>query len=588
MPSDEKYDMIGSTKEKREKQAKRFLKIHFKRKGKRNKKIGEFYRNIKFSYQEGELKFVIIILTFIAFTGLVALISWYKTREENLSTKEGYFLAGRGLTGLVIAGSLEMTNLSTEQLVGQAGQSYSTNMGAMSWSVNASIALLALALIFLPKYLKAGITTIPEFLEVRFDRTTKQIISFLFLLGYMLTYLPTVLYSGALAFNQIFHLDQLFGITTYQSIAILCVAIGVIGSIYAIFGGLKAVAVSDTVNGVGLLIGGLLIPILSICILGNGSFLAGIQDFITNVPAEKFNAVNPANALPPMIPWPVLFLGMLFNNLFYWCTNQSIIQRTLAAKNLAQAQRGAVFTAFLKLLDPFFITICGLLAYRFFGDGLANSDLAYPSLITTVVPTWLLGIIAAVLFGAILSSFNSALNSCVTLYTLDFHRPLFNRTASDAHLVSVGKRVGTGLAVVSICVAPFVSNAPSGLYDFLQECFGFYSMPILAIVLVGFYTKRVPACAPKITLVVHVILYSISKFLPLNVHYLYVLSVLFPVDLALMLLIGKLKPRDTDFILEDSKAVDLTPWKYVKPAALTCFILMLCVYALFSPIGLAR
>ena len=588
MPSDEKYDMIGSTKEKREKQAKRFLKIHFKRKGKRNKKMGRFYRNIKFSYQEGELKFVIIILTFIAFTGLVALISWYKTKEENLSTKEGYFLAGRGLTGLVIAGSLEMTNLSTEQLVGQAGQSYSTNMGAMSWSVNASIALLALALIFLPKYLKAGITTIPEFLEVRFDRTTKQIISFLFLLGYMLTYLPTVLYSGALAFNQIFHLDQLFGITTYQSIAILCVAIGVIGSIYAIFGGLKAVAVSDTVNGVGLLIGGLLIPILSICILGNGSFLAGIQDFITNVPAEKFNAVNPANALPPMIPWPVLFLGMLFNNLFYWCTNQSIIQRTLAAKNLAQAQRGAVFTAFLKLLDPFFITICGLLAYRFFGDGLANSDLAYPSLITTVVPNWLLGIIAAVLFGAILSSFNSALNSCVTLYTLDFHRPLFNRTASDAHLVSVGKRVGTGLAVVSICVAPFVSNAPSGLYDFLQECFGFYSMPILAIVLVGFYTKRVPACAPKITLVVHVILYSISKFLPLNVHYLYVLSVLFPVDLALMLLIGKLKPRDTDFILEDSKAVDLTPWKYVKPAALTCFILMLCVYALFSPIGLAR
>ena len=531
---------------------------------------------------------MIIILTFIAFTGLVALISWYKTKEENLSTKEGYFLAGRGLSGLVIAGSLEMTNLSTEQLVGQAGQSYSTNMGAMSWSVNASIALLALALIFLPKYLKAGITTIPEFLEVRFDRTTKQIISFLSLLGYMLTYLPTVLYSGALAFNQIFHLDQLFGITTYQSIAILCVAIGVIGSIYAIFGGLKAVAVSDTVNGVGLLIGGLLIPILSICILGNGSFLAGIQDFITNVPAEKFNAVNPANALPPMIPWPVLFLGMLFNNLFYWCTNQSIIQRTLAAKNLAQAQRGAVFTAFLKLLDPFFITICGLLAYRFFGDGLANSDLAYPSLITTVVPNWLLGIIAAVLFGAILSSFNSALNSCVTLYTLDFHRPLFNQTASDSHLVRVGKRVGTGLAIVSICVAPFVSNAPSGLYDFLQECFGFYSMPILAIVLVGFYTKRVPACAPKITLVVHVILYSISKFLPLNVHYLYVLSVLFPVDLALMLLIGKLKPRATDFILEDSKAVDLTPWKYVKPAALTCFILMLCVYALFSPIGLAR
>lgn len=531
---------------------------------------------------------LIILLSFIAFTALVALISWYKTREDNLSTQEGYFLAGRGLTGLVIAGSLEMTNLSTEQLVGQAGQSYSTNMGAMSWSVNASLALLALALIFLPKYLKAGITTIPEFLEVRFDRTTKQIISFLFLLGYMLTYLPTVLYSGALAFNQIFHLDALLGITTFQSIALLCVGIGVIGSIYAIFGGLKAVAVSDTVNGVGLLIGGLLVPILAICILGNGSFFAGIQDFITNVPAEKFNSINPVNALPPMIPWPVLFLGMLFNNLFYWCTNQSIIQRALAAKNLAQAQRGAIFTAFLKLLDPFFITICGLLAFRIFGDSLTNSDLAYPMLITSVIPTWLLGVMAAVLFGAILSSFNSALNSCVTLYTLDFHRPLFNQTASDAHLVSVGKRVGTGLAIVSICVAPFVINAPSGLYDFLQECFGFYSMPILAIVLVGFYSKRVPACAPKITLIVHVILYSVSKFLPIDVHYLYVLSVLFPVDLLLMLVIGKIKPRAVDFELQDAKAVDLTPWKYVKPAAIACFLVMLCVYALFSPLGLAR
>ena len=309
---------------------------------------------------------MIIILTFIAFTGLVALISWYKTKEENLSTKEGYFLAGRGLTGLVIAGSLEMTNLSTEQLVGQAGQSYSTNMGAMSWSVNASIALLALALIFLPKYLKAGITTIPEFLEVRFDRTTKQIISFLFLLGYMLTYLPTVLYSGALAFNQIFHLDQLFGITSYQSIAILCVAIGVIGSIYAIFGGLKAVAVSDTVNGVGLLIGGLLIPILSICILGNGSFLAGIQDFITNVPAEKFNAVNPANALPPMIPWPVLFLGMLFNNLFYWCTNQSIMQRVLGAKNLKEAQKGSLLTGLTCVFCPIFLVAPDVIRFIYY------------------------------------------------------------------------------------------------------------------------------------------------------------------------------------------------------------------------------
>lgn len=530
---------------------------------------------------------MLTLITFIAFTVLVAAVSWYRTRDDKLDTKEGYFLAGRGLSGLVIAGSLEMTNLSTEQLVGQSGQSYAANMSAMNWSVGSCIALLALALIFLPRYLKAGITTIPEYLEQRFDTTTKRIISFLFLLGYLLTYLPTVLYSGALAFNQIFHIDQLLNITSFQAIAILCAGLGIIGSIYAIFGGLKAVAVSDTVNGVGLMIGGFLVPILAICILGGGNFFTGIQDFITNVPAEKFNSISPADAVPPMVPWPLLFTGMLFNNLFYWCTNQSIIQRALAGKSLKESQKGAIFTAFLKLLDPFFITICGLLAFRYFGPDLSTADLAYPSLLAEVTPNWLLGLMAGVLFGAILSSFNSALNSCVTLYTLDFHRPMFNPECPDSHLVRVGKRFGTVLAVISICVAPFVINAPSGLYDFLQDCFGFYAESILAVILVGFYSKRVPAIAPKITLIAHAVVYGLIHFIPYNCHYLYIRGGLFIMDICIMLIIGKLRPRETPFELQDAGVVNLTPWKLAKPMAVICLAAMLGVYWLFSPLGLA-
>ena len=219
-----------------------------------------------------------------------------------------------------------------------------------------------------------------------------------------------------------------------------------------------------------------------------------------------------------------------------------------------------------------------------------NTDAAYPMLVSEVLPDWLLGFFAAVLFGAILSSFNSALNSCVTLYTLDFHRPLINKTCDDAHLVKIGKYFGTGLAVISIVVAPFVINAPSGLYDFLQDCFGFYSMPILATVICGFYSKRIPALAPKVTLIAHVILYALSHLLPyvgINVHYLWILSVLFIVDMLIMWAIGKWKPRETDFVLEDVGAVDLTPWKYAKPASVICFICMLGVYWLFSPLGLA-
>ena len=186
-----------------------------------------------------------IIFSFILFTVLVAIISWYKTRDEQLDTQDGYFLAGRSLTGPVIAGSLMMTNLSTEQLVGQAGQSYSTNMGPMAWEATSCIALIILAFVLLPKYLKMGMTTIPEFLEQRFDATLRRLICVLLLLGYLLTYLPTVLYSGALVFNQIFGISDLLHVPQLMGVTLTATAIGIIGAIYAIFGGLKAVAVSD-------------------------------------------------------------------------------------------------------------------------------------------------------------------------------------------------------------------------------------------------------------------------------------------------------------------------------------------------------
>lgn len=542
------------------------------------------------------------VCTFVGFTALVALVAWWMTRGDDLSTQDGYFLAGRQLTGPVIAGSLMLTNLSTEQLIGQTGQSFSTNMGPIAWEVTSCVTLIMLAFIFLPKYLKMGLTTVPEFLEKRYDTTTKRLVSLMFLLGYLLTYLPTVLYSGALVFNQIFEIDERLGVSQLQGVTVTAVAIGIIGACYAIFGGLKAVAVSDTINGVGLIIGGFMLPIFGVLMLGNDNFIAGLNDLITKVPAFKFNAINPVNAQAPMIPWPVLFSGMLVNNLFYWCTNQAIIQRALGARNLKEAQKGAILAGILKCCGPFFITICGIIAYRmsmdpsegfFTAKQIANlattSDLAYPTLVLTVLPKPLLGFFAAVLFGAILSSFNSALNSSVTLYTLDIHRPLFNPKATDAHLVKVGKIFGTILAIVSIAVSPVVSFAPSGLYDFLQSCFGFFNVPILAAVILGLFTKRVPAIAPKVSLVLHIILYSISKVIPglQNVHYLYVLAVLFIVNILVMLLIGKYHPRPTAFVIEDAGVVDLTPWKYAKPVAVIALCIMVSVYILYSPLGLA-
>lgn len=540
-----------------------------------------------------------IVITFILFTALVAVIAAVKTREENLDTQDGYFLAGRSLTGPVIAGSLMLTNLSTEQLVGQAGQTYATNMGPMAWESTSCIALILLAFVFVPRYLKMGLTTIPEFLEQRYDSGLRKLITLLLLLGYLLTYLPTVLYSGALVFNQIFNISGLLQVSELQGVTITATAIGIVGAIYAIFGGLKAVAVSDTVNGIGLIIGGIALPVITVCAFGHGSFVDGIHNFIDLIPAEKFNAINPANAQAPMIPWPVLFTGMVVNNLFYWATNQTIIQRALGAKNLAEAQKGAIYAAALKIITPLFIAICGLLVFYMAHNGLLSgdqvaalektSDLAYPTLIITMMPKPLLGFFAAVLFGAILSSFNSALNSCITLYTLDLHRPLFNPNASDKHLVRIGKRFGIVLAIISICIAPAVSLAPSGLYDFLQSCFGFFNVPILATVIIGMFTKYTPPIAPKAGLVLHVVLYSLTKtpLFPIHCHYLYVLFFLFVFQIAFQLIMGKVRPTAQPYVMKDAQVVDMAPWKHGKKAAIICIVLMLALYTLFSPIGLA-
>lgn len=540
-----------------------------------------------------------IVITFILFTALVAVIAAVKTREENLDTQDGYFLAGRSLTGPVIAGSLMLTNLSTEQLVGQAGQTYATNMGPMAWESTSCVALILLAFVFVPRYLKMGLTTIPEFLEQRYDSGLRKLITLLLLLGYLLTYLPTVLYSGALVFNQIFDISGLLHVSELQGVTITATAIGIVGAIYAIFGGLKAVAVSDTINGIGLIIGGIALPVITVCAFGHGSFVDGIHNFINLIPAEKFNAINPANAQAPMIPWPVLFTGMVVNNLFYWATNQAIIQRALGAKNLAEAQKGAIYAAALKIITPLFIAICGLLVFYMAHNGLLSgdqvaalektSDLAYPTLIITMLPKPLLGFFAAVLFGAILSSFNSALNSCVTLYTLDLHRPLFNPNASDEYLVRIGKRFGIVLAIISICIAPVVSLAPSGLYDFLQSCFGFFNVPILATVIIGMFTKYTPPIAPKAGLVLHVVLYSLTKtpLFPIHCHYLYVLFFLFVFQIAFQLIMGKVRPTAQPYVMKDAQVVDMAPWKHGKKAAIICIVLMLALYTLFSPIGLA-
>jgi SSS family solute:Na+ symporter len=524
------------------------------------------------------------IVSFIGFTILVAVIAYLSTRKTDENTSDGYFLGGRSLTAGVIAGSLLLTNLSTEQIVGLNGNAYSDGILVMAWETLAAIAMVICAIYLLPRYLKGGISTIPTYLERRFDTTTKAMTSGLFLSGYAIVLLPIVLYSGSVAISGMFDLPGKLGISEWASIWVCVWIIGLIGSIYAIFGGLKAVAVSDSINAIGLLIGGLLIPIFGLyAISDDGSIFGGIAKLTAEHP-EKFNAIGSESS---SIPFATIFTGMVLVQLFYWGTNQQIIQRALAAKNLKEGQKGVMLAAVFKILGPLIVVLPGIIAFHMFDGQLERADQAYPKLVAEVLPAALVGFFAAVLFGAILSSFNSALNSCVTLFGLDIYKQYINKDAPESKVVAVGKRFGIGLALFSMIIAPYLFYASDGLFGYLQQVNGAYSIPILSVIIIGFLTKRVPAVAAKAGIIFAFIVYVVYiiaqrgfgvEWLP---HMLHMQAITFVLTIALMLIIGSVKPREADYVQKYTNEVDITSWKYVKPVGLVITLIVISTYIIF-------
>ncbi|MGB1450482.1 MAG: solute:sodium symporter family transporter, partial [Marinirhabdus sp.] len=510
--------------------------------------------------------------------------AYVASRKTNEKSADGYFLGGRSLTAVVIAGSLLLTNLSTEQIVGLNGQAFSEGILVMAWETLAAIAMVVTALFLLPRYLKGGITTVPTYLERRYDKGTKAITSALFLSGYMVVLLPIVLYSGALAISTMFNVPEALGISETASLWLCVLGIGIIGSIYAIFGGLKAVAVSDTVNAIGLLIGGLMIPLFGLWAVGDGSMSEGISNLTTKLPEKFVAAGGPSSS----IPFATIFTGMMLVQLFYWGTNQAIIQRALGAKNLVEGQKGLMLAAFIKILGPLIVVLPGIIAFYLFNGQLSNPDQAYPALVREVLPAYLVGFFAAVLFGAILSSFNSALNSSVTLFGVDIYKEYINKNADERTVVRKGKTFGVFLAIASMVIAPFIAQAPDGLFGYLQEVNGCYSIPILTIIVVGFLTKRVPAIAAKVAIASGVVLYSISQFVLAPKyggdypHFLHVMAILFVFNVLIMLAIGYFKPRKTAYVQNYTEQVDITTWKYVKPVGALIVAIVVFTYIYFQ------
>lgn len=528
---------------------------------------------------------VFAITSFAVILVIIYCYAYFRSRKVDKTNTEGYFLGGRSLVWTTMGMSIVMTNLSTEHLVGQNGQSYAAGMEVMAWEVTAAIAIVLFAWVFLPRYLKYGINTISDFIEVRYDTVTKRIVSILFMFTYTVSFMPVVLYSGALIFNDIFNIDAALGVNSITAVVIVAAVIGSVGVFYLFTGGLSLIAHSDFVYGIGFAIAGITVAVLGFIALGDNSFLAGVDVMLTES-SDRLNAWGDLDSA--IVPWPALFFGMLFNNLYFWCTNQMIVQKSLAAKSLKEAQKGTMFVGVFKIFGIFFLVVPGIIAYNMFGGDM-QMDLAYPALVSAVLPEWTLGIFGAVVFGAIMSSFIGALNATVTLFSLDFYKPVINKQATNRQIARMGRILTIVIGVIVIIIAPLISLFPQGLFAVIQEFNGLYNMPLLAIILVGFFSKKTSALGAKITFIFHVVAYSFSSLVLTEIHYLYVWSVLFILDLLILYTFSRMKPDRSDFEFEKYQSkVDLTPWKHSKWVGTLLLLLVIGMYVIFSPLVLAR
>ncbi len=539
--------------------------------------------------------FTVTIISFLLFTFLVAAGTWLLVRNKENTSQEGFFLAGRSLTFPVIAGSLLLTNLSTEQLVGLNGSAFKEGMSVMAWEVVAVVALVLMALCFLPKFLRAGITTVPEYLRLRFNDTTGAVCNLIVLLSYMVILLPIILYTGARGMLDILDLGNIIGVTNeVVQLYILVIAVALIGGAYAVFGGLRSCAVSDTLNGIGLLIGGFLIAYFAFDALDAGGFSADLAAFRQGGGSR----VNSIGANDSEAPFFALFTGILLIHTFYWCTNQQIIQRTLGAKSLAEGQKGVLLTGFLKLLGPLYLVIPGMIAAILFTKGtlhipvdpetgLAVSDKAYGALVNMVLPAPLKGFFAAVLLGAILSSFNSVLNSTCTLFSLEVYKKYISPGADDKKVVRIGQYFGFAVTVAAIIIAPMLMKAGS-IFGYLQSMNGLTFIPLLAVVVVAMFSKKVPAAAANTVLICGIVLNALGYFVsPFKewaaaVGQFHFVAMVFALMVFAMLLWGVIAPMQHPFEDKDAKVTDLTPWKYLYPVSAVLLVVIALIYASFA------
>jgi len=477
---------------------------------------------------------------------MMAIGVWIAYRNKAKNSKD-YFLADKSLPWWAVGGSLIASNISAEQMIGMAGSGFAIGLAISSYELMAAATLLIVAKFFLPIYLKNDIYTMPQFLEKRFGTSIKTILAVMWIMLLIGVNITSLLYLGALAMETIMGVPLMVGI----------IGLAIYSATFSIFGGLRAVVWTDVIQVVVLILGGTIASIAILNAVGNGSgIFAGIQTLIAEVP-EKFDmifekdtmytdvATGESKSAYDLLPGiSILIGGMWIANLYYWGTNQYIIQRALAAKNIREAQKGVAFAAVIKLFIPLIVVIPGIAAF-YLGADITKADQAYPWVLNNFVGTGFKGIAIAALVAAIGSSLSSMLNSTSTMFTLDIYKPLFNKEANENKLVKVGQVAASVALVLGILIAPALASAEQ-MFNYIQEYTGFLSPGILAVFMFGMFWKKTTTNAAFVSMIVSFITSIVLKVYFAYIPFIDRMGIVFIISALLLVAISLAMPENKE------------------------------------------
>ena len=534
-----------------------------------------------------DLLFVVLYLL------IIAGVSVWSIRKSKSSPSD-YFLANRNLGWWVIGASILASNVGSEHIVGLAGTGATSGLVMGHYEMHSWI-VLVLGWLFVPFYMRSMVYTMPEFLERRFNAASRRLLSVIQLLSYVIAKASVTIFAGALVFNSFLGIDFWTG-------AIILV---VITGIYTILGGLHTVMYTEAIQAFVLMFGSAILLFIGLHEVG------GWHNLLNSVPKEKLNMFRPLS--DPDFPWLGITLAAPIVGIWYWCTDQHIVQRCLAARDEKQARRGTIFAAYLKLLPFFIFLVPGLIALALVNQGkltLTDNDAAFPALVKTLMPLGLRGLLAGGLLAALMSSLASVYNACSTLFTMDIYQKM-KPEASGRELVKVG-RIATGVVVLlGMAWIPLMSRISGTLYQYLQSVQSYLAPPIAAVFLLGVFFKRINGKGALTGMVIGFVIGIIKLTLELfqndltgalhyfaTINFLYFCIFLFLFSIALMVIVSLLTPKPDEgqingltfaTTVAEDKAASRASWnKWDVILSLIVVAIVISVFVYFSPLGIAQ